>query len=143
MGFYRYKQEGTVWAEYSVMSPEVDDCLRLRFGFLRKLTRLEYVGHRIVNGRAFAQRHCLDSEDAISSMINRLNRDFDWASNHGWAVRIVIGSHIEDDFGISLSLWVKQVDQPEQGWTILEQVVMKRFDGKCALWSYSDDSEEP
>lgn len=139
MGFYYYKEEPEVIATYGAPTKDLFTFLESRVSDLRTVGFFSYLLNSLINGRAFPNKNTLATITDIVAVNTKIENDYNWASKNGMMVEIRICNHIEERFGISVFLCMKHIDDEEQGWIMLEQVLIKRSNGRYSWWCYSEE----
>ena len=137
--FYHYKDKSQVCETFESPRYELRTRLAEQISRLKPIGRFTYLCHWVINGRAFAEKRRVSADEVLQTTLARLERDFNWAISKGWAAEIKLCDHIEEQFGLSVFVCMKRQDTEDQGWVVLEQVVLKRTSGDFTLWSYADD----
>jgi hypothetical protein len=138
MSFYHYKEEPKILASFEAPSDKLKKFLESKIESLRVIGLATFWLNKMINGRVFANKLILPQAQALKCLLDKLSHDYRWADSKGFMVEIRVAWHIEEEFGLSVFLCMKQLDVEEQGWVMLEQVLIKRSNGLCAWWSYEE-----
>ena len=138
MSFYRYKEDPEILASFEAPSDEFKLFLESKVKSLPIVGHVAFWLNKLINGRAFVNRLVLPEAQALNCLLDKLSRDYLWADSEGFRVEIQVAWHIDKQFGLSVFMCMKQLEEEEQGWTMLEQVLIKRPKGLCAWWSYDE-----
>lgn len=138
MRFYHYKKEPEILASFEAPSDDLRNFIESKIKSLPATGLVAFWINCLINGRAFANRLILPEAKALDSLFEKLSRDYEWADSKGFMVEVRVAWHIEEECGLSIFLCMKQLEAEKQGWTMLEQVLIKRSESLCAWWSYDD-----
>jgi hypothetical protein len=73
----------------------------------------------------------------LDSVLERLERDYRWARFKFSEVEARLTPYLAMGFGVCFELRFRGGE--DQGWVILEQAVLRRFDGNYEVHRYVDD----
>jgi hypothetical protein len=138
MSFYCYKNDPEVIASFEAPSYALKKFLESQFKALPAVGLTTYLLNKVINGRVFPNKVLLPDTQALNCLFDKLSQDYIWVERRGLMVEIKVAWHIDKQLGLSVLLCMKQLDNEQQGWAMLEQVLIRRSKDLSAWWSYGE-----
>jgi hypothetical protein len=104
---------------------------------LSRQSRFTCLLHRLADRWVLPERLVASEGSVVNEVFARLENDYRWALAKGWHAKTALTYYKSPIFSVSFQLKFRSCE--EHGWVILEQLVLRRWDGGYEIHRYRDD----